>query len=215
MSFINRLIFLVFIVSIILAGCSPPREMNTGSTIQSGEASWYGPGFHGQQTANGETYDQNDLTAAHRTLPFDTVLEVVNQENGKSVEVRINDRGPYVGNRVIDLSKRAAEEIDMVDSGVAQVELILIEAGGEIQTSRGDLNREIYTVQVASYDNSSDAESTVEDIGRGARVEQANVNGKTVYRVYFGDYTRKSRAERAQRRLSRLGYDGFVKQVQN
>ncbi len=215
MSFINRLIFLVFIISIILAGCSSPREMSTGSTIQSGEASWYGPGFHGRQTANGETYDQYELTAAHRTLPFDTVIKVVNQENSKSVEVRINDRGPYVGNRVIDLSKKAAEEIDMVDSGVAQVELILIQAGGEIQTSRGDLNREIYTVQVASYSNSTDAESTVENIGRGAKVEQTNINGETVYRVYYGNFTRKSRAERAQRRLSRLGYDGFVKQVQN
>lgn len=200
---------------LILAGCATPRDMSSGSVIQTGEASWYGPGFHGQKTANGEIYDQYELTAAHRTLPFDTIVEVENQNNGQSVRVRINDRGPYADDRVIDLSKRAAEEIDMVDSGVAPVRLILVEAGGEIRTARGDLNQEIYTVQVGSFNRATDAEAVVEDIGRGANVEQASVDGNMVYRVYYGNFTRQSRAERAQRRLARRGYEGFVKQVQN
>lgn len=206
----------VFALIFLISACSSPRDLTeSGAVLQTGEASWYGPGFHGQQTANGETYDQYELTAAHRTLPFDTIVEVKNQNNGKSVRVRVNDRGPYVDDRVIDLSKKAAEEIDMVDSGIAPVELILVEAGGEIRAVRGDLNRELYTIQIASFYNSSDAEATVADIGRGSRVEQADLNGDTVYRVFYGNYERKSRAERALRRLSRRGYDGFIKQVQN
>jgi rare lipoprotein A len=96
--------------------------------VQRGLASWYGPGFHGRKTASGEIYDQNDLTAAHRKLPLGTKATVTNLENGKEVEVEINDRGPYVGGRVIDLSKAAAERIDMKDDGTAKVR---VEAGGQ------------------------------------------------------------------------------------
>lgn len=87
----------------------------------SGVASWYGGRFHGRSTANGETYNQHALTAAHRTLPFGTEVLVTNQANGKSVVVRINDRGPFHGNRVIDLSQKAANQIGMVNSGTARV----------------------------------------------------------------------------------------------
>ena len=88
-----------------------------------GKASWYGPGFHGRQTANGETYNQNALTAAHRFLEFGTRVKVTNLNNGRSVVVRINDRGPFVDNRVIDLSTAAADSLNMTDSGVAPVEV--------------------------------------------------------------------------------------------
>lgn len=90
-------------------------------TFQSGEASWYGPGFHGRQTANGERFNTNDLTAAHKTLPFGTKVKVTNNKTGKSVVVRINDRGPYAKDRVIDLSKASAQAIGI--SGVADVTL--------------------------------------------------------------------------------------------
>ncbi len=89
----------------------------------SGHASWYGPGFHGRTTANGETFDQNALTAAHRTLPFGTQVRVTYERTGESVVVRINDRGPFHGNRVIDLSREAAEEIGLIHSGVGPVQL--------------------------------------------------------------------------------------------
>lgn len=89
----------------------------------SGTASWYGPGFHGRMTANGERYDMNEMTAAHKTLPFGTRVRVTNQQNGKSVIVRINDRGPYVGSRVIDLSRSAAQKIEMIGTGTAKVSL--------------------------------------------------------------------------------------------
>ncbi|NJK99168.1 MAG: septal ring lytic transglycosylase RlpA family protein [Spirulinaceae cyanobacterium SM2_1_0] len=88
---------------------------------QSGMASWYGPGFHGRRSASGERFNQNALTAAHRTLPFGTQVRVTNVNNGRSVVVRINDRGPFVGGRVIDLSRAAASSIGMLGSGVAPV----------------------------------------------------------------------------------------------
>jgi len=88
-----------------------------------GEASWYGPGFQGQETANGETFDQNDMTAAHPSLPMGTKAKVTNLENGKKVEVRINDRGPYTEDRVIDLSSAAAKKIDMKEDGTTQVKI--------------------------------------------------------------------------------------------
>ena len=94
-------------------------EKTTGKVIQSGRASWYGPGFHGRRTASGERFNTNELTAAHRTLPFGTKVRVVNKKTGKSVVVRINDRGPYAHGRVIDLSRASAQAIGI--SGVAPV----------------------------------------------------------------------------------------------
>jgi rare lipoprotein A len=94
-----------------------------GRRVRGGVASWYGPGFHGRRTANGERYNQNDYTAAHKTLPFGTMLRVTNLRNGQSVMVRINDRGPYVGRRVIDLSAGAARAIGVYGSGTAVVQL--------------------------------------------------------------------------------------------
>ncbi|NJR52401.1 MAG: septal ring lytic transglycosylase RlpA family protein [Leptolyngbyaceae cyanobacterium CSU_1_3] len=99
---------------------------NTDGSI-TGMASWYGPYFHGRETATGETFDQNELTAAHPTLPFDTYLKVTNLLNGKSVVVRINDRGPYFDNRVLDLSNRAARCIGSEDKGVVPIEATIMQ----------------------------------------------------------------------------------------
>jgi rare lipoprotein A len=90
---------------------------------QVGVASWYGPGFHGRKTASGERFDQNDLTAAHRKLPLGSEVRVTNLENGRTITVEINDRGPYAKGRVIDLSKAAARRLGMVDDGVAKVRI--------------------------------------------------------------------------------------------
>lgn len=96
-------------------------------SIIQGKASYYGSEFNGRKTANGEIYDETALTAAHRTLPFGTVLRVTNLQNGLSVIVRINDRGPFHPNRVIDVSKSAAEEIDLIRYGVADIEAEILE----------------------------------------------------------------------------------------
>ena len=90
---------------------------------QTGRASWYGPGFHGKKTASGERFDQNDLTAAHRTLPLGSEVTVKNPENGREVDVQINDRGPYVKGRVIDLSSKAADQLGIKDDGTAKVKI--------------------------------------------------------------------------------------------
>jgi len=117
-----------------LLGYAPPLKGVEGKPIlppiherMSGIASWYGPGFHGRQSASGEIFNQNALTAAHRTLPFGTQVRVTNLHNGAQVIVRINDRGPYSGGRVIDLSAAAAQAIGMISSGVASVELEILD----------------------------------------------------------------------------------------
>lgn len=108
---------------------SKQTQQQTGGVVtkpakkEVGEASWYGPGFQGKETANGETYDQKEMTAAHPTLPMGTKAKVTNLENGKKVDVRINDRGPYADGRVIDLSGAAAKKIDMKGDGTAQVKI--------------------------------------------------------------------------------------------
>jgi rare lipoprotein A len=103
-----------------------PQE--TFTLVETGVASWYGPGFHGKSTANGERYDQSDRTAAHRTLQMPSVVRVTNLDNGQSTVVRINDRGPFARNRIIDLSRTAAQEIDMIGRGTARVRVEQLQA---------------------------------------------------------------------------------------
>lgn len=91
--------------------------------VQRGKASWYGPGFHGEETASGDVFDQRQLTAAHRELPFGTEVTVTNLENGKRVTVEINDRGPYAKGRIIDLSREAGRKLDMISDGTADVRI--------------------------------------------------------------------------------------------
>ncbi len=98
----------------------PQEEFNH---VETGVASWYGPGFHGKYTANGETYDQGDHTAAHRTLQMPAVVRVTNLDNGRSTIVRINDRGPYARSRIIDLSRAAAQDLDIIRNGTAHVRI--------------------------------------------------------------------------------------------
>ncbi|MFP4526945.1 MAG: septal ring lytic transglycosylase RlpA family protein [Candidatus Kapaibacterium sp.] len=103
------------------------EKLNETGKIMRGKASYYADKFHGRKTANGEIYDHRNLTAAHRSLPFGTMVRVINLENGKSVIVKINDRGPFVRGRVIDLSRAAAEAIDMIHIGVCEVEVIVLD----------------------------------------------------------------------------------------
>lgn len=121
----NAALGAVFVaVSLTLGGgIVSAKDKNTVVTSTSGSASWYGGQFHGRKTANGERFNMNGLTAAHRSLPFGTKVRVTNQKNGKSVVVRINDRGPFHGNRMIDLSRGAASAVDMLGTGVAKVKV--------------------------------------------------------------------------------------------
>jgi peptidoglycan lytic transglycosylase len=138
--------------------------------IEEGNASWYGVPYHGRKAANGEIYDMYKLTAAHRTLPFETIVRVTNLRNGKQTQVRITDRGPFVEGRIIDLSLAAAREIDMVGTGVARVRLefvngppdmvgaFTVQVGAFLQKEnavrmRQSLERRYQPVFVAEYDS--------------------------------------------------------------
>ena len=123
----------------------------TPGSTEEGNASWYGEPFHGRRSSNGEIYDMYKLTAAHRTLPFETMVRVTNLNNGKSTTVRITDRGPFVGNRIIDLSKAAAQEIELIGSGVAPVRIEVLSPGVEP-------NAELFTVQVGAFRDKNNAE---------------------------------------------------------
>ena len=119
--------------------------------FEEGNASWYGNPFHGRRASNGEIYDMNKLTAAHRTLPFETVVRVTNLSNGKSTVVRITDRGPFVENRIIDLSRAAAEEIESIGPGIVPVRI-------EVVSAVGDVTAGFFTVQVGAFKDKANAD---------------------------------------------------------
>lgn len=112
-----------------VAGKRYTPQKNAEGFTQSGKASWYGPGFQGRKTASGERFDMNKLTAAHPTLPIPSYVRVTNTKNGKSVVVRINDRGPFHGNRVIDVSKAVAQQLGFINHGTAHVKIERLPAG--------------------------------------------------------------------------------------
>jgi rare lipoprotein A len=121
-----------------------------GIYVEQGIASWYGIPFHGRRAANGEIFDMNTLVAAHRTLPFGSILRVTNMNNGRSVEVRVIDRGPFVGDRMLDVARAAAVSLDMIGTGTAPVRIELLSgpspAGGE------------FTVQIGAFADRANAE---------------------------------------------------------
>jgi len=215
-------IFLIALLSLAISSCGTTEraskpvsypDAGEGEVIEEGVASWYGPNFHGKLTANGERYDMYGLTAAHRTLPFNTLLRVENMENSESVVVRINDRGPFAKNRIIDLSKKAAEQIDMIGNGTAPVKLVLLE--GDLENSRTtDLKTATYTVQLGSFGSETGAFDLSRKI-KGSRVEKIPLNNQTVYRVYYGVYVNKDEAKRNLQDLRNEGFSGYVKQIEN
>ncbi len=214
----KQIIHYIIIASMIsfLISCSSSRKFSeyenvTGELIESGIASWYGPKFHGKKTANGERFDQNELTAAHRTLPFNSIIKVVNSDNGSSVIVKINDRGPFAKNRIIDLSKKAAEEIDIIRKGTGHVKLILLSSNSKLPTN---IKVAHYTVQIGSFANIQDAVKFSANIN-DSRIVEANINRKVFYRIYVGLFEEESEAETLRNYLITKGYDGFVKHVEN
>jgi rare lipoprotein A len=131
-------------------GAAAPKPHEGGNVYEEGKASWYGAPFHGRQASNGETYDMYKFTAAHRTLPFNTMVRVTNTTNGKSTTVRITDRGPFVDNRIIDLSYAAAKQIESIGPGVVTVQLEILSAI--------DPNDGTFTIQVGAFHDRGNAE---------------------------------------------------------
>lgn len=129
----------------------PPGAAVSAGYVEEGNASWYGNPFHGRRASNGEIYDMNKLTAAHRTLPFETMVRVTNLNNGKSTVVRITDRGPFVENRIIDLSRAAAEEVEAIGPGVVPVRI-------EVLSAVADVTAGFFTVQVGAFKDKGNAD---------------------------------------------------------
>ncbi|WP_394701368.1 septal ring lytic transglycosylase RlpA family protein [Marispirochaeta aestuarii] len=174
------------LLSLLIALYSLPGWSQDQLYRESGGASWYGPGFHGRITASGERFNTNDLTAAHKTLPFGTRVRVTNTANGKSVTVRINDRGPFVQGRIIDLSRAAAEQLGMLESGTAQVLVEELGSRGVAEASpageRAKPSGSEKSVQVASFGDRSNAErlaTRLDRAGLQAEIRQAG----SFYRV--------------------------------
>lgn len=172
--------------------------------IERGIASWYGDPYHGRRSANGEVFDMNQMTAAHRTMPFGTWLEVTNENNGQQVNVRITDRGPFVNSRIIDLSRAAAQKISLIGPGTAPVKLLVI------APPRGEVV-ELYGVQVAASEDRSKAQRLQTELERiRHKVRLVTVEQQPLlYRVIVGEGTREQ-AEQLRQQLSSEGYRGFV-----
>jgi rare lipoprotein A len=174
--------------------------------VQTGIASWYGPGFHGKRTANGEIYDQNALTAAHRSLPLGTNVIVTNLESGQAIEVRINDRGPFVEGRIIDLSLAAAKSIGVYAPGTALVRIGVLSA----PTPRLAV---LYAVQVGSYTNADKASGLKQALTphfSSVYISPLSSGRFRYYQVRLGPFTERAQAERQARSVSRAGLQSVV-----
>lgn len=187
------------------SGCASTGGAGRGKTgyTERGLASWYGPDFHGRRAANGEIYDMYELTAAHRTLPFETTVEVRNRENGRRVEVRITDRGPFVRGRIIDLSYEAARQLDMVVDGIAPVEIRVLRSAPDADLGRG------YWVQAGAFREVEAARELRRRIARQFGDVQLTPAGDW-FRVRLGPFAKRKKAEATREKLRKQGIDAFV-----
>jgi len=198
-----------------LSGCAgrPPKYAASPADypvghVERGYASWYGPGFHGNKTASGEVYDSRQFTAAHRTLPLNAVVQVRSLTNGRQVTVRINDRGPFVKGRIIDLSLAAAQALAMTGPGTDQVELRVAGYSGH----PGPLG--YLRVQVASFVEQANAqalERKLKETYSDVRIVTVELSPGRRYRVQVGQFTSEQQAEALATRLaSQLAVEPLV-----
>jgi|GEM_PF-399457 len=192
---------------------SPHDFSEEQPTRRTGIASWYGPGFNGKLTASGEPYNQNDLTCAHKTFPLGTKVRVTNLTNGKSVVVTVNDRGPYVEGREIDLSYAAAKKLDIIGPGTAKVEIEPL--GRDAKYVAYDKSYSVekgpFTVQVASFSDRSNALELLNRLKsrydkRKPYIFEADKGGKRLYRVRMGKFGSRDEAQGLADSLMGDGY---------
>ncbi|MFA5072824.1 MAG: septal ring lytic transglycosylase RlpA family protein [Nitrospirota bacterium] len=186
--------------------------------MQSGIASWYGRDFHGKKTSNGERYDMYGMTAAHKTLPLGVHVKVYHVQNGREVTVRVNDRGPFVKGRIIDLSYAAAKKLGVDVTGTAFVRIEALGYKDDSGEGRTLAYREpasyitgTYTIQVGSFKQTVNAERLSGEMKRlygFSDVRATTVNGDMFYRVYAGKYTSLTDAEVAEKKFVQSGYPG-------
>jgi rare lipoprotein A len=180
---------------------------NAVGYVERGVASWYGPGFHAANTSNGEKYDMYGMTAAHKTLPLPTYVQVTNLQNGRSVIVRVNDRGPFKEGRIIDLSRTAAERLDMVRDGTAFVEVRAITPGADLQPPAK--SSELY-VQAGAFSSEANAnrlrDQLKAQIDQTSFVRRDAVGNQVLYRVRVGPIPTVNEFDSVLARLRKLGF---------
>lgn len=210
--------YLIFLF-IFFVACAPlpkerlyaprPGEEEFWRYREVGLASWYGEEYHGRPTANGEIYDMYAPTAAHRTLPFHTIVRVVNLENGKVTKARINDRGPFVPGRIIDLSKKGARDIDILTKGTAKVSLEIIGYGGQIPPSLEGT----FSIQVGAFIEKENARRLQEQLQKRhspVRIILWESNRRCFYRVRVGSFRSEAEAQRYAEFLRQENLPTFV-----
>jgi rare lipoprotein A len=179
--------------------------------LKKGIASWYGPGFHGRKTANGEIFNMYEMTAAHKTLPIPSYAEVTNLENNKTIVVRINDRGPYVGNRLLDLSYAAAKTLGIQSEGTGKVEIKAItplQALPQIQKAAESQHKKVY-LQLGSFGNQRKAlklqgKIAFNNLPKATILASKNTKN-TTYKVQMGPIKSTENAEKLSYQLARIG----------
>lgn len=207
--FQKRKLLYFLVLVIITTSCARMRYFPTGN-VQRGLASWYGEDFHGKITSSKEIYNMYDMTAAHKTLPFGTYVMVTNLENGKSVIVKINDRGPFIKGRIIDLSYAAAKFIDMVGPGVVPVRVEVLEKFSPRKSAQK------FSVQVGAFvnkDNANALKRKLQTRYRNVYISKFETPNKTYYRVRIKVQSLESAQEVAQR-LIKEGYTVLVLEEQ-
>ena len=201
---------------IFMSGCAVPASkvalpsIPQSSVSQTGIASWYGPGFHGKATASGEIYNQNDMTAAHQTLPLGTKVMVTNLENGSAAEVLVNDRGPFAKDRIIDLSYAAAQSIHMVGPGTALVRVDVVDSPIRLSAIRANLD---YTLQLGSFAQLENAHQLRDRIAKSfsnVTISPLQAKDATYYRVHLGTFSNRNAAEQQARQVSQAGYSVII-----
>lgn len=176
-----------------------------------GRASWYGPTFYGKRTASGSIFRKHALTAAHRTLPLGSTVRVTNLANGRSVDVLINDRGPFVSGRIIDLSWEAANRLEIIGPGTGLVKLTVLSVPG----GRGTGPESHYSIQVASFSSYDKALSYRKKL-RGydhIRIQRAHFGGQPIFRVQVGHFTDPQRARSVAREVKANLGSAFIVEV--
>ncbi len=213
---------LLVIALIFLGACSsgrvevrvPPQPVIAPQGKTTMVASWYGKKFHGRPTASGERFNMYALTAAHKTLPFGTLLRVTNPSNGKSVVVKINDRGPFVEGRDLDLSYGAAKRLGMIQKGTSVVYVDFIGRDNSyIRPVKYVATEGPYTIQVASFNDPINAfrlKRILKYTYDHVYIMKVRVKGTLYYRVRIGRFPSRSFAEEIARRLAREGYRVMV-----
>lgn len=181
---------------------------------ETGRASWYGNPYHGRRTASGEVYDMNQMTAAHRTMPFGTWVLVENQLSGRTGEVRITDRGPFVDDRILDLSAAAARVLGAIGPGTIPIRLRVIRPPGSGSATAAGGAVTGFAVQLAAFSMADRAQALRDELAKNgiepAYVQPTTVGGAVFYRVRVGPYTKRAAADARARELADAGYTVLV-----